>query len=98
MRTIKLMAEFKCFPLWEEIDGGVLDIDPKDLPISETLKEDLYKWMKSFDDIYDADYPPDSEFKNKYDEEKFVEIGEKISKNLENELGKEYKIIYKIFR
>lgn len=38
MKTIKLMADYDCFPLWKSSPGEVGNIDPEDLPISYDLK------------------------------------------------------------
>jgi hypothetical protein len=58
MRTIKVMADYQCFPLWEASPGEVGNIDPDDLPISHILKERLAAWARAFDATLSMDYPP----------------------------------------
>jgi len=93
MKTIKLMADFSCYPLWEvapSIDG---DISPDTLPISNDLREALFAWAAQYDSTLDTDDPPSSGFDSRESADKFVVSGYKLLLRLKEELGSEYNVI-----
>lgn len=85
MRAIKLMADYKCYPLWE-VGNTVGDINPNDLQISESLKSDLLRWAKLFDQTLNEEYPPDSRFSSAAAENEFRQEGIRLTERLNNEL------------
>lgn len=95
MKTIKLMPEFFCYPLWD-LDRGSLGygapIDPTDLPITEDLKGSLVRWAAAFDATLDQRYPPDSRFATPEDEAWFRAEGHQLTERLKAELGSTYQI------
>jgi hypothetical protein len=97
MRTIKLMADYFCHPLWDRTPGRGGDrdpnIDPDELPISEELKNRLTNWAKNFDAILNMDDPASSGFPSKDDELRFSQQGAKLAESLRAELGSEFRII-----
>lgn len=92
MRTIKLMADYQCFPLWEASPGEVGNIDPEGLPISEDLKAKLADWARQYDETLNMDYPPDSGFESAEAEAQFKQEGCRLADQLRMELGPEYEI------
>ena len=92
MRTIKLMTDYGCFPIWNYDNGG--NLNPEDLPISTSLKQDLKKWAETFDAILDWDDPASAGFKSDREEQEFEEKGLELWQRLENEIGDEYIIEY----
>jgi hypothetical protein len=94
MRTIKLIAEYSCFPLWEIFDDAAKEnLDPRELPISEELKFALFDWADKFDSTLDQNYPPDSCFASKAEEEAFEEEGEMLFQQLQRELGEDFEVL-----
>ncbi len=94
MRQIKLMADYDCFPLWEESPGTVGNIDPSDLHISEGLRRRLIEWSEEYDATLNQDDPIASGFESRSDEKMFSLRGQKLRKELEEELGPGYVVTY----
>jgi hypothetical protein len=95
MKTIlKLMPEYKCYPIWISENGGVFDnIAPNQLNISSNLKSKIEEWDNVFEKTFNCENPVESGFK-KSDLTCFEEIGVEIWKQLILELS-EFQIIYK---
>ena len=63
MKTLRLSLEYECSSVWLVFpDGGLDDIGPESLPVSEELKWDIIKWNKIYQSTLDQNYPPDSGF------------------------------------
>lgn len=59
-RSVKVMADFGCHPLWALDPGLVGDFPPEHIGLSDELCRDLYNWAASFDASLDRDNPADS--------------------------------------
>jgi len=94
MKIIKLMADYYCFPLWNNSPGEVGNIDPESLPLSPELKSKLNEWTEKYDLILNDDDPASSGFESKEDEQAFIREGRDLAKYLQIELGDSYQIIY----
>ncbi|MGQ8707722.1 hypothetical protein ACUTSW_17295 [Serratia sp. TSA_198.1] len=94
MKTIKLMADYHCHPLWGTTPEDLGDISPEELPISSELKHSLRKWAERYDAILNMDDPVSSGFKNEKEEKQFIDDGYKLAILLQEELGDSYNIIY----
>jgi hypothetical protein len=81
VKTIKLMADYGCFPLWWA-SGEVGNIDPNDLPLSPELRQLLADWARAFDQTLNQDYPPDSGFKSEVDEVEFKQQATRLAAQL----------------
>ena len=92
MRTIKLMTDYGCFPIWDCDNIG--NLNPEYLPISAILKQDLKKWAETFDAILDWDDPASAGFKSDREKRDFEDKGLELWQRLENELGDEYIVEY----
>ncbi len=90
MRTIKVIADYQCFPLWEASPGVVGNIDPEDLPISFSLQQRLTAWAKKFDATLNIDDPLSSGFGSEEERIKFREEGAILAQNLQEELRPGY--------
>jgi hypothetical protein len=90
MRTIKLMADYECFPLWEASPGIVGNIDPEDLPISSSLQQRLIAWAEKFTATLNMDDPPSSGFESEQEARAFRQEGEVLVQCLQKELGASY--------
>jgi hypothetical protein len=95
MRIIKLMADYQCYPLWEASPGQVGNIDPASLPISPDLVIRLTEWARLYDANLKLDDPARSGFKSHEERLEFIEIGHRLAKDLQAELGTEYLIVEK---
>jgi len=90
MRTIKLMADYQCYPLWEASPGEVGNVDPGELPISSLLKEQLMMWAAKFDATLDMDDPANSGFESEKAADEFRNEGMALARQLQDELGAAY--------
>ena len=89
MKRIKFMPEYHSWPLWHidyEIDGQIGNIDPKNLPISSKLSDDINSWSEIFDSILNMDDPMDSGFNDSLAAENFINYGNDLANRLELEL------------
>lgn len=96
MKTIKLMADYQCHPLWNMSLHEYGDIDPSELPISRELQLRLFKWAAMYDKTLDINYPPGSGFSNEEMELEFKNEGERLAESLRKELGADYSVVLKI--
>lgn len=94
-KSMKLMADYGCHPLWEYLDGDLVDNpDPDDLPLRDGLKAALHDWAASYDRTLNQEYPPDSSFANPEEEEAFDTEGRRLWDELRAALGPEYRVSY----
>ena len=96
MRTLKLMADYQCYPLWEASPGEVGNIDPNSLPISTSLREQLMDWADVYDSILNWEDPARSGFASVDAEEAFNAQGIRLADQLREELGPEFAVLVKI--
>ncbi|MFZ3001543.1 MAG: hypothetical protein WA071_14540 [Undibacterium umbellatum] len=92
MRMIKLMADYNCFPLWENSPGKIGNIDPDSIPISDDLKNLLSLWGDEYTETLNTEDPLNSGFKNADRERNFITTGERLAERLQMELGQNFKI------
>jgi hypothetical protein len=95
MKTVKLMADYHCGPLWIYDDGDLLANDiPVGLSLTDDLKVALHNWAAAYDRTLNQDYPPDSAFASPAEEEAFEAEGRRLWKELQAQLGPGYKVVY----
>ena len=92
-KVLKLMPDYQCFPLW--LAGNEFgNADPGSLPLSDELKIALNRWAQAYDLTLNQDYPPDSKFQSKVEEDAFEAEAMRLRKELQIQLGTEFKIVY----
>lgn len=96
MRTIRLMADYQCFPLWEASPGKVGNINPGSLPISHDLQTGLAMWAKTYDLTLNMDDPASSGFESDDAEASFKKIGNELAVRLRDELGPGFTVKVKL--
>jgi len=96
MRTLKLMADYDSFPLWDASPGQVGNVDPGSLPISEQLQSELTAWAQSFNQTLNQDDPLNSGFVSTEEEEKFKAEGRALGERLQAELGADFLVKVKV--
>lgn len=94
MKTIKLMADYRCFPLWNVSPGDYANISPNSLPISSSLRQDLNAWADEYDRTLDLNSPSDAGFDSQRAADQFVATGYSLLNRLQKELGSSYKITH----
>ena len=85
-RTIKLMAEYESWPLWDMTDGQYFNIAPDSLPISADLVRSITEWAEAYEATLDPEDPMESGFDTPEDEKAFDEQGRKLWRSLRAEM------------
>jgi tetratricopeptide (TPR) repeat protein len=93
-KTIKLMADYQCYPLWWVDPELVGNIDPAKLPLSQETLERLSNWASAYDATLNQDYPPDSGFASEEDAQAFEQEGINLCQQLRKELTPDYEVRY----
>lgn len=88
MRTLKLMTDYRCWPLWEDGDN----LDPASLPLSADLQARLLAWAEVFDNALDWDDPGNSPPMPPETEAAFEAEGDLLADDLAGELGPAWRI------
>lgn len=96
MRTLKLMADYQCFPLWEASPGEVGNIDPNSLPISTSLRDQLMDWADVYDSTLNWEDPAISGFVSVDAVEVFKVQGMRLAHQMREELGPEFVVLVKM--
>ena len=89
MRTLKLMPDYECWPLWESGDN----IDPEGLPLSAELRARLAAWADAFDARLDWDDPGNSPPMEQSTEMAFLQEASRLVEDLQRELGPDWRIL-----
>ncbi|MEB3233294.1 MAG: hypothetical protein VKJ64_19965 [Leptolyngbyaceae bacterium] len=89
------MVDYKCSPLWWNEKDKVGNIAPEDLPLQADTIERLHKWSKSYDATLNWDDPASSSgFSTDEAGEAFEQEGILLWKQLQEELGTKYEVVY----
>ena len=48
-KSMKLMADYHCFPTWVSDSSGYSNVDPKTLPLPKALIEKIMSWSEKYD-------------------------------------------------
>ena len=92
--TIKLMADYECYPLWWSEPKLVGNIKPAKLPLSQETLDRLSKWASTYDATLNQEYPPDSGFASEEDAQAFEQEGISLWQQLQKELAPDYEVLY----
>lgn len=95
-KSIKLMNDYDCFPLWwnEDESGNIGEIDSDTLPISEKTLKKILDWQKKYDNQLDIEDPTNSNWLSGKELDLFEEQGKQLWKILIDELGNNYKVAF----
>lgn len=93
MKSIKVMTDYNCMPLWHYGSGDVGEIDPSTLPISKDLISGFMAWADDYNATLNHQSPQDSGFKSKDVELAFIDRGLVLAQELKNEL-KDFNVYY----
>lgn len=89
--TDQTNGRLSVFPVWEDEEDGVCDIDPDTLPISSALKQDLIDWADQLDSSLDWNDPAGTVWPSGF-WACFNERGADLAKRLQDELGPEFQV------
>ena len=91
--SIKLMADYHCWPLWHYGGKEVGNIDPRELGVTEVLAAKLAGWAAAFDAHLNVSAPASSAWTE--DEKKAFDIeGRQLSRALAKEVGERFSVFY----
>jgi len=93
-RSIKLMWDYNCSPLWHHREEDVGDIDPNTLPLSTATKDRLEAWAAFPDAKLDRNYPPDTVWTDEESAAHEAE-GRALWRLLRTELGPNFRVAYR---
>lgn len=93
MRTIRLMADYECWPLWEP-EGDPYPVEPESLPLLVLLREQLWSWAAVYDATLNRADPASSGFSSETERQKFIQDGSALQRQLQDELGDDYEVTY----
>lgn len=88
------MADYQCFPIWENSSGVVGNVDPASLNISADLISRLNHWAGKFDSTLKLDDPMNSGFASEAEKLDFMNQGRDLCQALQAELGSDYSVSY----
>lgn len=92
MRKLRFVFDYYTYPIWEELDDGLDNLEPDELPISQELKQSIYALDDKYQETYDASYPPNSGFKTEEEKRFFIEERLTLFNRLKAELPNNFKI------
>ena len=92
------MAEYGGTVLWGVRAADIGAVDPDNLPLTTELKIALRAWADTYDNTLNQEYPPDSAFASPAEEEAFEVEGRRLWRELQTQLGPDYKVVYKSIR
>lgn len=93
-KTIKLMADYGCYPLWWVDRSLTGNIAPAKLPLSQETFHRLSSWASAYDATLNQDYPPDSGFASEEETQAFEQEGISLWQQLQKELTPDYEVLY----
>ncbi|MBC6476809.1 MAG: hypothetical protein GDA56_02430 [Hormoscilla sp. GM7CHS1pb] len=93
-KTIRLMTDYGCYPLWVEEPDEMGDIDPATLPISQEIIKRLDEWRKAYEEILNLSDPAASGFPSIQAREAFNREGVTLWLQLRNSLWPDYEVVY----
>jgi hypothetical protein len=79
---LKLMQEYGCSPVWDVSSRPARNLSIAELKIDDTLRGSLEACNTTFQNTFDASYPPDSGFKDPAERAKFLADGEALAERL----------------
>lgn len=92
--SVKVMADYECWPLWDMGFSGPRNLNPESLPISIPLRNGLLMWAERYDRTLDRTNPTCSGFSSRTEREQFVADGLVLAERLAKELGPSWSVVY----
>lgn len=87
VRAVTVMAEFECWPLWQDADRGRVNVDPGEVGLPAALVDDLNAWADMFDTTYRPEDPSASGFPDARAEDAFYAEGLRLARRTAQAMG-----------
>ncbi len=84
--SVRLAAEFSCFPTWRVWRDGVEEVHPRDLGLSEELVTEIMKWDAEYQGIFVPDCPQEGDFESPTAQQEWAARGQRLAHRLADEL------------
>lgn len=94
-KTIKLMSDYQCYPLWAMGNEAPANLAPNTLPLSSETLLGLEKWAAMFDSWMDLEEPASTTEPSATQVATFEAEGIRLWKQLRRELAPTYEVYYK---
>ena len=96
MKKLSFGASYGAPPIFCHEANEMGHIDLRDVQVSPELKRAIQRWDDAYQLTFNADYPPDSDFKSAEAEFEFTKKGRELFEKLKSELGCEYSITHSV--
>ncbi|WP_432588893.1 hypothetical protein ABVG11_28925 [Streptomyces sp. HD1123-B1] len=93
-RTVRLYADYECYPVWIVSDQGLDNVAPDSLPLSGQLAEELDRWGDEYEATYNREDPATSGFTSESAERSFNQQGKNLARRLRDELDETWCVSY----
>ncbi|QVQ53421.1 hypothetical protein J4H86_06590 [Spiractinospora alimapuensis] len=96
MESIKVMADYDCYPLWGVGPGFYDNLSPyaSALGLSSGLAVELDRWAEEYDATLNRADPKESGFPTPEAEDDFARRGRELAQRVANEVGGVWSVIY----
>ena len=94
IKTLKVMADYQCSPLWIRDVDGLRNTHPNELLLSTDLVNKLMAWATEYDMTLKWDDPASSGFRTQSIHESFVQRGRWLAEEIANQINGDLKVIY----
>ncbi|MFE5125963.1 hypothetical protein [Streptomyces sp. NPDC056669] len=94
LHTVRLSADYECYPVWVLTEHELDNVAPDSLPLSKQLIEDLDRWGDEYEATYNLDDPIASGFASEEAEQSFFERGHGLARRLRDELDETWRVSY----
>lgn len=95
-RTLRIAAEYMCFPTWVVAEhGGLENPDPADVGLPDDVAADLMAWSDEYDAIYPEDDPGSAAFSSAKAEASFYERGRALAQRAADVVSDRFTVVYR---
>lgn len=95
MTSLRVSSEYMVSPVFCEDSNSMGPVELDELPISNELKKSIGDWDRRFQETFNSEYPPDSNYPQGSDKKTHDSEGRRLVQALQTELGTTYDITYK---
>ena len=93
-QTIRVLADYNCYPLWLAGQEGYENVSPDKLGLSSKLRQAINDWAEEYDQTYNDADPASSGFRTGDAEKRHSARGEELATRVKEELGEGYSVSY----
>lgn len=91
---LRVLAEYECWPLWQEVRNGVRNLAPEDLGLPESLASGFHAWARKYEETFDPTYPMNSGFADVASENEFYAQGLELAREMAAMIGDDAEVYF----